>query len=185
MATKARVVVPFPRGTKAREIEYVIEQYHKAHPDADPSEIPDLIAEWAYNKGLWKRPPVDPVVALSRDIARYLRNIYVTDPQGREVRKNHAVMIEVQTPSGPKRRSIWKELFHADAEHMKVSFQLRRRAAEQDVKQLHLDWSSYQDNNVFGAKLDQMDFDFNKDIEESNLPTTYPDADDDDGDDIF
>lgn len=137
-------LIPFPGGTKKREIEYVMEQYYKAHPDEDPSEaVPDLIAEWAYQKGLWKRPPVDPVVALSRDISRHLRNEYVTDEQGRTVRKNHAVFIEVQTPAGPKKRSIWKELFHAPAEHMKASFQLRRRAAFRDVQQLHLDFESY------------------------------------------
>jgi hypothetical protein len=174
-------ILPFPGGTKKSEIEYVMEQYYKAHPEEDSTEpIPDLIAEWAYKKGIWKRPPVDPVVALSRDISRYLRNEYVTDPQGRTVRKNHAVFIEVHTPSGPKKRSIWKELFHAPVEHMKASFQLRRRAAFRDVQQLHFDFESYQENNVLGAQLEPMDFDFNKDIEESNLPTTYPAGDDDD-----
>lgn len=178
-------LIPFPGGSKKREIEYVMEQYHKAHPDEDPSEaVPDLIAEWAYAKGLWKRPPIDPVVALSRDISRYLRNEYVTDPQGRIVRKNHAIFIEVQTQDGTKKRSIWKELFHAPAEHMKASFQLRRRAAFRDVQQLHFDFGSYQDNNVFGAHLEPMDFDFNKDIEESTLPTTYPDSDGDDDEEI-
>jgi hypothetical protein len=86
----------------------------------------------------------------------------------------------VQTATGPKKRSIWKELFHAPAEHMKASFQLRRRAAFRDVQQLHFDFESYQDNNIFGEQLEPMDFDFNKDIAETNLPTTYPDAGDDD-----
>lgn len=28
-------VVPFPRGTKAREMQYLIDLYHRAHPDED------------------------------------------------------------------------------------------------------------------------------------------------------
>src|SRR5689334_16127891 len=96
--------VPFPpRGSKAREIQYVIDQYHTAHPDEDPEEtVPHLIAEWAFKKNLWRRPPADPVDLLRRDISRYLRNEYFTDPQGREVRKNHAILIETHTAAGTK-----------------------------------------------------------------------------------
>lgn len=180
-------VVPFPKGSKRRELEYVIEQYHVAHPERDPSEaIPDLIAEWAYRTGLWRRPPADPVDLLRKDISRYLRSEYITDPQGREVRKNHAIIVDVQTPAGSKRRSIWMELFHASPEHMKASSQLRRRGLLRDAVQLDLDLKSYNDNNVFGVALPSMDFDLNKDIEEINLPTTYPSEpfDDEEDDDV-
>jgi hypothetical protein len=174
----ARARIPFPQGSKAKEIEYVIEQYHKAHPDEDAADVPHLIAEWAFSKRLWVRPPADPVELLRRDISRYLRSEYITDPQGREVRKHHAILVEVTTQSGTKLRSIYKELYNAPPEHMKASFQLRRRAAFRDVHQLELDFRSYLDNNVLGATLPPMDYDFNKDIEETDLPTTYPDEDD-------
>lgn len=177
-------VIPFPQGSqgsKTRHIEYIIEQYHKAHPDEDVAEaVPDLIAEWAYKKGLWNRPPADPVTLLQRDISRYLRNSYFEDPQGREVRKNHAIFIWVQTPDGLKKRSVWKELFHAPPEHMRMALQLRRRAAARDVMQLDLDFKSYNENNVFGATIPKMDYDMNKDVEEVSLPTTYPEPDEDD-----
>jgi hypothetical protein len=52
--------------------------------------------------------------------------------------------------------------------------QLRRRAAVQDILQLDLDFHSYNDNNVFGVKLTPVDYDINKDVEESKMPTTYP-----------
>jgi hypothetical protein len=178
------IVVSFPKNTKARELQYLIDQYHKAHPDQDPAEVaPHLVAEWGIRTGRYNRPPLDPVVQLRRDLSRHLRNEYVTDPQGREVRKNHPVMIPVQTQNGEKLRPLYKELFHAPAEHMAASFKLRRRGVERDVMQMDLDFRSYNDNNVYGTTLDPMDYDFNKDVVELNMPTTYPDGMDDDDDD--
>ena len=178
-------VIPFPKSTKSRELQYVIDQYHKAHPDEDPADVaPHLVAEWAITKGIWNRPPVDRVVQLRRELSRHLRTEYITDPQGREVRKNHPVMVPVQTPDGEKLRPLYKELFHAPAEHMRASFQLRRRGVVRDVLQMDLDFQSYNDNNVFGTKLDKMDYDINKDLDELNMPITYPDGLDDDDDDI-
>ena len=66
----------------------------------------------------------------------------------------------------------------------------RKTRAYRDVLQIHIDFRSYNDNNIFKATLDQLDFNFNKDIEESQLPTDYPegptldDEDEEDGEDI-
>ena len=57
---------------------------------------------------------------------------------------------------------------------MRISLQQRRQAALADVRQLKLDFDSYNDNNTFGATLPALDFNFNKDIEEMELPTSYP-----------
>lgn len=177
-------IIPFHRSTKARERQFIIDDYHRAHPDQDPTEVaPHLVAEWAIAKGLYNRPPVDPVVQLRRELSRHLRNEYVTDPQGREVRKNHPIMIPVRTQEGEKLRPLYRELYHASPEHMRASFSLRRRGVERDVMQMELDFRSYNDNNVFGTQLDQMDYDFNKDRDELDMPTTYPDGMDDDDDD--
>jgi len=174
-------VIPFPKRTKAHELQYVIDQYHKAHPDEDPAEVaPHLVAEWAIKRGIYNRPPVEPVVQLRRDLSRYLRDEYFTDPQGREVRKNHPIMLPTQTPDGERLRPLYKELFHAEAEHMRASFQLRRRGVVRDVMQMDLDFHSYNDNNIYGAKLDEPDWDINKDLAEAKMPTTYPDGEDDD-----
>jgi hypothetical protein len=180
-------MAPNPTITKARELQHLIEQYHKAHPDEDAAEVaPHLVAEWAITKGIYNRPPVDPVVQLRRDLSRHLRNEYFIDPQGREVRRNHPIMVPTQTQDGEKLRPLYKELFHAGADHMRASFQLRRRGVVRDVMQMDLDFRSWNDNNVFRAKLDKMDYNINKDLDELNMPTTYPDGvdDDDDDDDI-
>jgi hypothetical protein len=190
MADKPGVVLRFPHGKKKQQLEYLIEQYKKAHPNEDQAEFtPHLIAEWAVKKGLWKRPPMSPEEVLRREISRHLHDEYFTDPQGREVRSMHPVPVMVQTPKGAKRRWVYRRLFQAPPDHAKVSFRLRLFAAERDVRQLHLDFLSYQDNNDFGATLEPMDYDFNKTVAESQLPTTYPDEpldpleDDNDGDD--
>jgi hypothetical protein len=43
------------------------------------------------------------------------------------------------------------------------------------ILQLKLDFESYNDNNIFHEAIEPLDFDFNKDIEELNMPTTYSD----------
>jgi hypothetical protein len=48
-------------------------------------------------QGLWKRPPMEAEEVLHRLLSRALRNEYIVDPQGREVRKHHPVISEVKT----------------------------------------------------------------------------------------
>jgi hypothetical protein len=184
MDTKEKVVEAGERPRKKRlQIEYVMDQYRLAHPGVDPAVEPHLIAEWAIKAGISRPVPETPEELLRKDIARYLKNDYVDDPQGRHVRKNHAIFIQVQTPEGPKRRSRWYEKDVAPPEHMRLSLQLRRTAAFHDVRQMDLDFQSYNDNNVYGETLAPMDYNFNHDLQEANLPATYPSAPSFDGDD--
>jgi hypothetical protein len=174
MADEAEVVQMSSRKGRAR-MAYLLEQYHRAHPDEEPSLVePHLVARWAIQKGIYKRPPIDPEELLRRELSRYLKNEYTTDPQGRQVRRHHAVIYEVHTADGIKRRSRWYEIYDAPPKHMQAALQLRRKAALSDVIQLNLDFESYNDNNKHGEKLEPLDFNFNKDLEEINLPTTYP-----------
>lgn len=171
MATPIRKYVSRP----GRHMEYLIEQYQKAHPDEDAATIePHLVADWAIAKGMWQRPPVPPEERLRKELARYLRGEYTRDPQGRNVRLHHAVIYTEHTSDGPKRRSRWSTIFDAPANHMQASLALRRRSALADVTQLNLDLESYNENNLRGEIIPPMDFDFNKDLEEARLPTHYP-----------
>ncbi len=43
-----------------------------------------------------------------------------------------------------------------------------------DCKQEKIDFDSYVENNPWRATLPQMDFDFNKDLEELAQPASYP-----------
>lgn len=167
--------LPTPKRMKKKaEMEYIFEQYRTAHPDHDGSMEPHLIAEWAIQKGLSRPHLITPEEILRRDLARHLKSEYVTDPQDRRVRKNHSIPIEVNTVDGPKRRSRWFSIFEAPPAHMQLSLALRRSMALADCQQLELDLRSYNDNNVHEAHLDDLDYNFNVDIEEGNQPTSYP-----------
>ena len=183
--------MPETEGTRQRNsvrMAFIIDQYDKAHgKDSSQSTEPHLIANWAVEQGLFKRPPVSPQEYLRKLIARHLRNEQIKDPQGREVRKWHNVLYEVQTEDGPRQRSRWFQIFNAPAKHMLASLQIRRRSALSDVGQLDLDFHSYNENNIFGETLPPMDYNFNKDLEEMRESGTYPDApadEDEDGDPI-
>lgn len=157
-----------------RKILHLVERYKKEHPEEGESISPHLIAPWAIRHGLWFKEPLTPEEMLRRSIRRTLRDDYTNDPQGREVRKYHAVIEEVRTTDGVKRLSRWFDIIEAPPEHMRISLALRRKSALNDVMQLQLDFESYNENNKFSATLDEMDYNFNTDLQEGNLPTDYP-----------
>lgn len=159
----------------------LIEQYQKAHPEEGDAINPHLIAPWLISHGLWFQEPLTPEEMLRRTIRRSLRDDYTHDPQGREVRKYHAVIEEVRTPDGIRRLSTWREIFEAPPDHMRVSLALRRKSALNDVAQLQMDFESYNENNKHNATLTPMDYNFNTDLAEGSMPTEYPDENPGDG----
>jgi hypothetical protein len=175
------------RGSK--RMNFIIECYQIAHPGEGPQVSPDLVADWAMTQPeLWKPIPISPRDQLRRLISRSLRETYMTDPQGREVRANHPVFEDVNTADGIKRRAKYYPLFEAPAKVARTFFSWRRKAALADVMQLNLDFESWIDNNKLGETLDRPDYNFNLDIQESKEPVIYaedPELDDEevDGDD--
>ncbi len=168
-------VLPTPKRMKKKaQMDYVLDQYRLAHPNADSAIEPHLISPWAISNGLIVPRIITQEEVLRRDLARHLKSEYVTDPQERRVRKNHSIPIEVQTQDGPKRRSRWYSIFQAPPAHMQLSCALRRNMALNDCQQLELDLRSYNDNNLHSATLPKLDYNFNVDIEEGDLPTSYP-----------
>jgi hypothetical protein len=156
----------------------LLEMYHKAHPDENPAHTdPDAVSAWAIREGVYDHKPVSPGRALRRLITQHLRSEYSVDPQGRDVREHHVVVTEIERPDGSVvQKSDYYRLRQAPLQHMQLSLQLRKRSSQAIVVQVETDRRSYNDNNVFGAQLPPMDYDFNKDIEELDQPTTYPDA---------
>ena len=85
--------------------------------------------------------------------------------------------IIITTPAGGERRH-WRyyDIYHAPEKHMLGSLQLRRRGVFQDARQMEIDRAFYNDNNVFGVKLPPIDYNLTIDVEESDLPTKYPEG---------
>jgi len=165
------------KSKRAKEMQFLVERYQATHRHEDGGPIePHKIAPWAIKRGLWREPPPPPEEVLRKQIASYLKNDYVLDPQSREVKKNHAMPTEVKTSDGVRRYWIYYDIFHAPPRHMLGSLQLRRRGMVDDARQMYIDWASYNDNNVFGAKLAEPDLNLSKDVEDSLRPTEWPEG---------
>lgn len=155
-----------------RKMLYLVELYQKEHPDEGDKINLDSVAHWAIHENKYILRPMSPEKLLRRMLSQSLRDDYINDPQEREVRKWHFVVKE--DPLSGKKTSTVYAIFNAPPDHMRVSLALRRRSALHDVLQLQLDLDSYNENNKFGEKVPQLNYDFNKDVLEAAMPTDYP-----------
>jgi len=129
------------------------------------------VFRWARKRKLWEPPSTTLASIFKREMARAAREEYYTDPQGRKVRKKHAVVFT----QNEKQRSLWADILTAPPEHMRMSLQQRRRGALGEVIQTNTDKDSYNDNNQYGAYI-EMSFNFDEDLAELAQPSEYPDA---------
>jgi hypothetical protein len=132
------------------------------------------IAAWAIRKNLWEAPQVSKIDILANRISDAMRQEYFIDPQGRHVRKFHALRDIKELPNGKhKQLTFWIDL---DAEFIQVrrAFQQRRMGILGDCRQLKKDVDSYNDNNKYNLTI-QMVFDFTEDLLESEQPQEYDD----------
>lgn len=152
------------RSSREKKLQKIVHDYmHEC--DSDSVDL-EKVAEWAIQTGRWKRQPPTLVKMCKRELARAIRNEYYDDPQGREVRVMHPVRGEQMV--------FWVNIQTARPEHMRISLQNRRYAILYDCRQHRIDFRSYNDNNLYGAKLPPADYNFNLDLEELDKPTDYP-----------
>lgn len=133
---------------------------------------PDEVAQWMIDKGLYNERPVTPVKRCKQELLRALRDEREIDPQGREVRMNHAVPITVKGET----KTFWGPIYKLKPAHMRRSLAVRMRQIEATVLRHRIDTLSYNDNNEHGGQLPLFDYDLNLMIEEKEHPTEYPDA---------
>jgi hypothetical protein len=147
----------------------IVDQYIEETGD----KTPDLhyVAAWAYRKGLFDPQPHDVIKQFARELSRACRQDFVEDENGEPVRQRHAVTLD----RGGKQLTFWFKMEDATRENMRLSAQARRRGSLADVLQIVRDVTYYNRKYNPGDPL-QLDFDFNKDIEERQQPTEYPDA---------
>ena len=119
------------------------------------------IARWAIDTGKWAPHPSAIVSQCAEEIARALRDEYVTDEQGRKVRTKHAAT----HTEGNEQFVLWDDIRTASPKHMRLAFQQRRLQILGDCKQLKNDVDSYNENRVPTDPI-QIIFDFGIDLEE-------------------
>lgn len=162
--------------TYYEQVQDVVAQYREAGQPWPTDKR--TIAAWAYEQGLMKPTRKSVIDQLANEIGRAMRNEYMTDPQGRTIRRKHARRVEVQTETGElKQMTIWDDIQTATPEHMQRSFQQRRNMTLADCFHHKQEVDSYNQNWNDGAPL-KFTYDFNEDLEEKEMPTDYPTGDD-------
>jgi hypothetical protein len=123
------------------------------------------IATWAMNNNLWQPQRSKVIDICAEQLARAMREEYITDPQGRNVRAKHAART-----SGTQ-QVLWDDIRTASREHMQIAFQQRRQQIVGDCRQLKLDVDSYNENKNDGKPI-QLILDFTMDVAEAELEKT-------------
>ena len=119
------------------------------------------IAAWALSTKEWAPTRETLIARCAEELARSMREEYITDNQGRRVRAKHAARLG----KGEQQRTLWADIRTADPEHMEMAFKQRRHQIVGDCRQLKLDVDSYNENAGRGKQV-QMDFDFTEDLAE-------------------
>lgn len=119
------------------------------------------VAAWAYQHGHWKPRPSDVVDQCAEDLARALREEYITDPKGRRVRAKHVARIR----RGGEQLNLWADIRTAPRSHMELALKQRRNQIVGDCRQLKLDTDSYNDAHPKSDPIPML-FDFRTDLEE-------------------
>lgn len=157
--------------TRKRDLqsEYILSQYKKENGTEGLN--PSSVVDWARERGIALPVEVDPFRQLRQDLVRFLRSQTVRDGDGNTIRLNHPVVMT----DGKRKFSVWEEITTAPAKHMQTSLAQRRIGIMADCRQHKLDLDYYNENNVHGAKLPEMSYNFEVDNEELGFPTDYPD----------
>lgn len=151
--------------TKAQQRQDIVARYRAAGEEW-PTDT-KTIAGWAIRQKLWTMPRRSAVNVCAQEIAEAMREEYLTDPQGRRVRKKHAIRKGQQLP-------LWVDIDDPDTqpEQIEEAVQSRRAQIFTDCRQLKNDVDSYNENWNPGPPI-QMLFDFTDDLEESEQAVEY------------
>jgi hypothetical protein len=140
-----------------KQLQKIVADYRKAGMEwPAPAKA---IAEWAVMEGRWQLPPAAVTQRCAEDIARAMREEYMTDAKGRRVRVKHPVS---RTING-EQYVLWDDIRTAPRSHMQMAFQQRRLGIVGDCRQLKTDVDSYNDARPDEEPI-QMVFDFTMDL---------------------
>lgn len=161
------------------QLQELVQEYRDAGMPW-PAEA-EQISQWAIFKRKWEQRPQTLIRQLAKALSRAMRDETFRDPQGRRVRRKHAVPFSKQTADGVYTQHImWVDMLDAGRNEMHAAFQLRRQQTSGDVKQLVTDVDSYNDNYNKGVPI-LISVDFTDDVADARQPATFEepmDADD-------
>jgi hypothetical protein len=156
-----------------RQYLAILDQYKQETGIAAPNPYDAVV--WAEAKGLMDKPRVDVFRVMARMMVRACRQDYVIDENGEPVRRRHALKMKV----GDAQKTLWPNMEDMSPVEIRVSLTSRRKGSGQDILQIERDRRYYNKNYNPGDPI-EMDYDYNKDVEEHFMPTDYPDAPPDD-----
>src|SRR5262245_6804684 len=158
--------------TRAHYLRELLNDYLRAH-GGGPVGLGDVYA-WAKRQRRWEAPPASQLRQFKEEVARAAREEYYTDPQGRRVRRKHAVVL---IREDGRQQSLWADIGDAPPGHMRLSLEQRRRGVLGDLAQLKADMDSYnQNNNPEPERPIQLSFNFEGDLAEAGQGSTDPDV---------
>ena len=178
MQTNHSVKLMFP-GTKNEHYKLLVEDYRTAGGKW-PTDM-RTVAQWAIDEGRHE-PRNDPAGDLARKLAGALRHELETDPQGRKIRRFHAIpAAAIESGKGPFKPSVysgtqqflWKEMDDATPSEMHSALALRRNHARGECRQIKMDAESFNENHNRNGQDIEMSFNFDMDFKEEEMPATY------------
>jgi len=145
--------------TYAEQMQAIVTEYIR--DGGDWPATTRQIASWAIQNRMWAPQHSALVDQCADQLARAMREEYITDPQGRIVRALHAARV----CRHGQQLTLWADIRTASRNHMEIAFQQRRQQIVGDCRQLKADVDSYNQNRIPEMPI-QMVFDFTKDLEE-------------------
>lgn len=122
------------------------------------------IATWAIREGLWYPHPSSLVKQCAEELAKAMREEYITDAQGRRVRAKIAVTLEEEG----KQQSFWADVRNASRDLVESGFKQKRSGIVGDCFQLKMDVDSFNENYNDGQAI-QLPLDFSDDVAEKEI----------------
>ena len=145
--------------TYSEQLQSIVRQYQDAGQPWPATAR--QIADWAIRSKLWAPQRNTLISQCAEHLARAMREEYIIDPQGRNVRAKHAARVMQEG----EQLVFWADIRTADPKHMEIAFQQRRQQIVGDCRQLKVDVDSYNENANPGRPI-QMVFDFTQDLAE-------------------
>ncbi len=157
--------VTLKKKTKAELRQEIVAKYREAGQEWPTTS--KTMASWAIREGLWDMPRRSAIDLCAKELSEAMREEYLTDPQGRRVRKKHALRRSNQLP-------LWIDIEDPTTvkDDVEEAVQSRRSQIYSDCRQLKNDVDSYNDNWNREEPI-LMLWDFTEDLEESELSAEY------------